>query len=143
MTVRCELCDDSLGEIIAKTDKLRVVLVEDRHYPGFCRVIWNDHVREMTDLDAVDRNAFMQAVWCVESAVRSVMRPHKINLASLGNMVPHLHWHIIPRYVDDTHFPNPIWAVAKPGQPEDDARLSALRALLPQLRQSIVSSFPL
>jgi diadenosine tetraphosphate (Ap4A) HIT family hydrolase len=39
------------------------------------------------------------------------MQPDKINLASLGNVVPHLHWHVIPRFVDDPHFPNPVWGV--------------------------------
>jgi diadenosine tetraphosphate (Ap4A) HIT family hydrolase len=41
------------------------------------------------------------------------LQPDKINLASLGNMVPHLHWHVVPRWRDDSHFPAPIWAAAK------------------------------
>jgi diadenosine tetraphosphate (Ap4A) HIT family hydrolase len=40
-----------------------------------------------------------------------VMHPDKINLASLGNMTPHLHWHVIPRFKQDKHFPQPIWGV--------------------------------
>lgn len=39
------------------------------------------------------------------------MHPDKINLAEFGNMVPHLHWHIIPRYTDDSHFPESIWGL--------------------------------
>jgi len=106
--MRCELCSVA-GEVIVHTADWRVVLVNEPHYPGFCRVIWNDHVKEMTDLSGPQRNSLMSAVWQVEAAVREVMQPHKINLASLGNVVPHLHWHIIPRYTDDLHFPNPIW----------------------------------
>jgi diadenosine tetraphosphate (Ap4A) HIT family hydrolase len=104
----CELCDQP-GDVIVQNPDWRVVLVNDTHYPGFCRVIWNQHVKEMTDLSADQRNRFMEAVWQVETAVREVMQPHKVNLASLGNVVPHLHWHVIPRYIDDMHFPNPIW----------------------------------
>ena len=44
-----------------------------------------------------------------EAALRKVMAPDKVNLASLGNVVPHLHWHVIPRFADDPHFPNPVW----------------------------------
>jgi diadenosine tetraphosphate (Ap4A) HIT family hydrolase len=109
----CELCEVDGGELIVKTDKLRVVLVDDANYPGFCRVIWNAHAKEMTDLSVEDRSAIMQAVCKTEQAIRDVMAPQKINLASLGNMVPHLHWHVIPRYTDDLHFPDPIWASEK------------------------------
>jgi diadenosine tetraphosphate (Ap4A) HIT family hydrolase len=45
----------------------------------------------------------------VEQVLREVMQPDKINLASLGNMTPHLHWHVIPRFKSDKHFPQPIW----------------------------------
>ena len=104
----CELCQQQ-GDVITEAADWRVVLVNDAHYPGFCRVIWNHHVKEMTDLSATQRNTLMGVVWQVEAAIRSVMQPHKINVASLGNVVPHLHWHVIPRYADDMHFPNPIW----------------------------------
>ena len=90
-----------------------MVLVDDAHYPGFCRVIWNAHVQEMTDLPAADRTLLMDAVWQVESALRETMAPDKINLASLGNMTPHLHWHVIPRFADDAHFPAPVWVQAQ------------------------------
>jgi diadenosine tetraphosphate (Ap4A) HIT family hydrolase len=109
----CELCDSDGGKVICKNDFLRVVLVEDADYPGFCRVICNDHIKEMTDLEIPQRSQLMMTVCQVEQAIREVMQPDKINLASLGNMTPHLHWHVIPRYRDDKHFPLPIWGVAQ------------------------------
>ena len=137
MTQVCELCEVDGGELIVKTAQLRVVLIDDANYPGFCRVIWNVHVKEMTDLAISDRSSLMQAVCKVEQAVRDVMQPHKINLASLGNMVPHLHWHVIPRYLDDAHFPNPIWASTD----KSSQSLDAKRALLPELRLHIQRMF--
>ncbi|MBC3880997.1 HIT family protein [Undibacterium sp. LX40W] len=137
MTQVCELCTVDGGEVIVNTTQLRVVLIDDANYPGFCRVIWNAHAKEMTDLPISDRSSLMQAVCKVEQAVRDVMQPHKINLASLGNMVPHLHWHVIPRYLDDAHFPNPIWANADRSSLDIDAK----RALLPTLRAQIQSMF--
>lgn len=93
--------------------RLRVILADDAAYPGCCRVIWTAHVREMTDLDPRDRTALMDAVWTVEGALRALLDPLKINLASLGNQVPHLHWHVIPRFADDAHFPDAVWAGAR------------------------------
>lgn len=137
MTIACELCAAAGGELLHATERWRVVLVDDANYPGFCRVIWNAHVKEMTDLSVPERNELMAAVWIVEQAVRDVMAPHKINLASFGNMVPHMHWHIIPRYEEDAHFPNPVWAAARAILP-DTSTLSARRALLPALRLELL-----
>ena len=133
----CELCEQHGGEIIHRGAQWRVVLVDDPDYPGFCRVIWNDHLQEMTDLPVAERALLMDAVWQVESAVREVMHPDKINLASFGNMVPHLHWHIIPRYVQDAHFPAPVWAAVQRASAAAD--LAQRRALLPALRAALVS----
>ena len=72
-------------------------------------MILSQHVREMTDLSVDDQMRLMRVVFATESAVRTSYRPDKINLASFGNVVPHLHWHIIPRWQDDRHFPEPVW----------------------------------
>lgn len=89
----------------------RVVRVDEPDYPGFCRVILKRHAREMTDLDEAERAGLMAVVYAVEEAIRATMRPDKMNLASLGNMTPHVHWHVVPRFRDDRHYPTPIWAV--------------------------------
>ncbi|WP_239287391.1 HIT family protein [Candidatus Nitrotoga sp. 1052] len=127
--MNCELCKTTSETLLWRGELCRVVLIEDADYPGFCRVIWNRHVKEMTDLNDGERHAFMDAVFAVESALREVMQPDKINLASLGNLTPHLHWHIIPRYALDKHFPNPVWGTPQragfPKPPLDwQARLS-------------------
>lgn len=135
MTAACELCAGSGGEELYRDAQLRVVLVDDAQYPGFCRVIWHAHVKEMTDLAPAERSALMQMVMKVEAALREAMNPDKINLASLGNMTPHLHWHVIPRFGDDAHFPAPVWANAQRATDaavvaSRTAQLSALRAAL-------------
>lgn len=107
----CELCRDAGATVIWRNSLCRVILVDEPGYPGFCRVIWNAHVREMSDLAAADRAHCMAVVFGVEQALRKLMRPDKINIASLGNMVAHVHWHVIPRFRDDPHFPQPIWGV--------------------------------
>lgn len=109
----CVLCDSAGENVLWRADQCRVIRVDDPHYPGFCRVIWHQHVREMTDLSPDDRAFLMRIVFAVESAVRQCCSPDKVNLASFGNMVPHVHWHIIPRWVDDRHFPEPIWGTVR------------------------------
>jgi diadenosine tetraphosphate (Ap4A) HIT family hydrolase len=148
MTVDCDLCRllagfdaaasafAAPGPLVWRDDRLAVILVDEPGYPGYARVVWHGHVREMTDLSPQDRDHVMQAVWAVEQAQRETMSPHKVNVASFGNMTPHVHWHVIPRYTDDAHFPNPTWG-AKQREP-DAASVASREALLPQLRAAIV-----
>ena len=53
----------------------------------------------------------MEVVCAVEQALIAALQPTKINLAALGNAVPHLHWHVIARFEADSHFPQPVWGV--------------------------------
>ncbi len=124
----CPFCLSAGGEIVWQDGLCRVIRAggpEGEAFPGFCRVVWRDHVAEMTDLDPAGRRHAMNVVFAVESALRALVAPDKINLAALGNMVPHLHWHVIPRWRDDSHFPAPIWADVDP------ARKSAVAARRP------------
>lgn len=132
----CKLLAAPGNALIWADDRVSVIAVDEPEYPGFTRVLWNAHVKEMTDLPPADRTHIMNVVWAVESAQRAVFAPEKINLASFGNMTPHVHWHVIPRYRDDAHFPNPTWAVAERTSPVEV--LAARRALLPALHAAIV-----
>ena len=94
----CPLCRRSDETLLWQDEQCRVIAAPQPGYPGFCRVIWHAHVREMSDLSAAQRARLMAVVWAVEEALRQTLNPIKINLASLGNQVPHLHWHVIPRF---------------------------------------------
>jgi diadenosine tetraphosphate (Ap4A) HIT family hydrolase len=131
----CVFCDSEGGAVLWRDASMRVVLADEAGYPGFCRVIWNAHVAEFSDLDADSRLHMMETVAAVERAVRRVMKPGKINLASLGNQVPHLHWHVIPRYADDAHFPKPIWA--SPERDVAEVRIHERQALARGLHDAV------
>jgi diadenosine tetraphosphate (Ap4A) HIT family hydrolase len=94
-------------------DRFRVVLVHDTGFEGWCRVIWNEHVAEFTDLPPTDRQAVFDAAMAVEEALRAEIRPAKINIAALATAMPHLHVHVIPRFPDDPTFPDPVWLPAR------------------------------
>ena len=122
----CVLCGAPGGEVVWESALCRVVMVDDADYPGYCRIILHRHLREMTDLPEKERTQLMNVVFAVERAVRCLYQPDKINLASLGNMTPHVHWHLIPRWRDDRHFPFPVWAApqraSSPGRRLVDGR---------------------
>ncbi len=119
----CELCAGAGGAIVWRDALCRVVRAQEPDYPGFCRVILARHAREMTDLAPAERARMMEVVFAVEEAVRETMRPDKVNVASLGNMTPHVHWHVVPRFRDDPHFPGAVWAA-----PQRPARVAPERA---------------
>lgn len=128
----CELCDESGGEVLWRDEWCHVVLADEPDYPGFCRVIWGGHVKEMTDLPQAMQEHMMQVVFATERAVRQVLSPDKVNLASLGNVTPHLHWHVIPRFASDRHFPNPVW-----GSPRREPQPMPLANLADKLRNAL------
>jgi len=129
----CEFCHSPGGVVLWQNDFCRVVRVDEPDYPGFCRVILGRHATEMAELEAGERDRLMAVVFAVESAIRETMKADKMNLASLGNQTPHVHWHVVPRFRDDRHFPGPIWAVPKrerAAHPERERRAEGVAAAI-------------
>ena len=95
----------------------------------------------MTDLLPEERQQVMNVVFSVERVLRAVLQPTKINLASFGNLVPHLHWHVIPRYADDAHFPSPVWGQQQrdPSTASLQVRSERLPALRAKMRQRLAT----
>jgi len=107
----CPLCDIKNENIIYKDDFLRVILVDE--IPGFVRVIVNKHIKEFSELsdeEAINLTLFIKKL---EKGILKALNPDKINIVSLGNMVPHLHIHIIPRYVNDPWWPGSTFCEKK------------------------------
>ena len=134
----CPLCEGEGGALVARTDRLRVIRAAEPGFPGFYRVVWADHVAEFSDLAPADRQHCMDAVVLVEEAVRRHLRPDKINLAALGNVVPHLHWHVIARYRWDERFPGAVWAAPQRTAPAE--QLAAIEAALPAVDRHIAAA---
>ena len=135
--VDCIFCKDDGGEVLWRDDRCRIVLAAEPDFRGFCRVVWHAHVKEMTDLSEADRARLMNAVFATESALRRLLEPDKINLASLGNLTPHLHWHVIPRYRTDSRFPDPVWnPPRRASSPATSVDTHALKAMLHRMLDS-------
>ena len=106
----CVLCAKQNYPTVWADGFCRVILINDQNYPGYCRVDLISHKKEMSDLFDEEKLKLMRVVFKLESLINIFLKPDKINLASLGNIIPHVHWHVIPRFKEDRHFPKSIWS---------------------------------
>ena len=136
--VSCPLCADTGGVLVFQGARFRVIRADESGFPAFYRVVWTEHVAEFSDLGPDGRSLCMAVVGAVELALREQVQPTKINLAALGNMVPHLHWHVIARFDWDSHFPAPVWAVAV--RPQNAEALALVAARLTHTDSAIKSA---
>ena len=108
-------------------------------FPAFYRLIHQEHHPEWSDLPTSQREQGMEMLTCIERLMRQHLRPTKMNLAALGNVVPHLHWHVIGRFDWDTHYPHPVWGTAS--RTADEAKVQAIQAKLPSLEADLRQQF--
>lgn len=106
----CPLCQGNHEHVLFKNEDIRIIHTQENPLvPGFCRVILNEHQAEMSDLSQESQQMLMHWVFKLEHAMRAVLKPTKMNLASFGTMVPHVHWHVIARFENDAYFPCLSW----------------------------------
>ncbi len=79
-------------------------LFKEQSHPGRCVVAYKDHVNELFELSEDDRNAFMADVCKVAGAIQTVFSPTKINYGAYSDKLPHLHFHLVPKYEDGFGF---------------------------------------
>lgn len=137
----CPLCLPKLNGLLIALPDCHIIDAQDADYPGFTRIIWHQHVREMTDLSNTDQAKLMARVFMVEQVMRDTLNPDKINLACLGNQVPHIHWHVIPRWRDDRAFPGSVWTPQTDSQAAI-ARRQVVRSRLADYHQALVQRLP-
>jgi diadenosine tetraphosphate (Ap4A) HIT family hydrolase len=135
----CPLCEGAGGAVVFSGPRFRVIRADEPGFPAFYRVVWNDHVTEFSDLPPGERLECIEAAVQVEAVLRQHLGPVKVNLATLGNAVPHLHWHVIARFAWDTHFPGSVWAPAQREAPAD--AIAAIEALRPALEADLSRRF--
>lgn len=135
----CTLCETDGGRLIWRGAEFRLIRADDAMLPAFYRVVWNAHVAEFSDLSALQRLTCLDAVALAEQSLRETLAPDKINLASLGNVVPHLHWHVIARWRWDAYWPQSVWSAAQ--RPASEAMLASLSARLPEVDAVLQRAF--
>lgn len=108
--MNCPLCQLNPKDVIWENASFAVIDARQNDIPGYVRLVAKQHLAEMTDFSLSDQKKIWELLSCIEKVMRQTMHPQKVNLAEFGNMVPHLHWHIIPRYKQDAWFPESVWA---------------------------------
>ncbi len=119
----CPMCRKWVDDVdlrIIELEQCHVTLNRDQFFPGYCFVFSKEHITELFHLDAARRHAIIDEVSRVAEALGEVFRPTKVNYELLGNMVPHMHWHVVPRFESDPLWPKPIWS-----EPHDEVILTA------------------
>jgi diadenosine tetraphosphate (Ap4A) HIT family hydrolase len=102
------MCPDSNGEdVVAELASGRVHLQNDADYRGYCILVFRRHAVEIHDLTEAERAAWIGDISTMGAALAEVCSPPKLNVSMLGNMVPHLHCHIMPRYPSDPDWGHP------------------------------------
>jgi len=115
----CRRWEDDHDLRIAELQHSYVILNRDQYFPGYTLLFTRAHVTELFHLDRLVRGELIEEVSRVAASLQSAFRPDKINYELLGNMVPHMHWHLVPRFATDALWPRPIWA-----EPHTENRLS-------------------
>jgi diadenosine tetraphosphate (Ap4A) HIT family hydrolase len=112
----CTVCDvfrtgsiPSRYEPIFEFSESVAVLAPDQTYRGRCELWLKRHATELHQLPRDLRDSFIHSLAILSEVIQEVMKARKINYELLGNTVPHLHWHVIPRYLDDPLPHRPIW----------------------------------
>jgi diadenosine tetraphosphate (Ap4A) HIT family hydrolase len=110
----CVMCGKYGGAgplLIAELGTSRAFLHEDQFFPGYVLLVLRRHATELYQLEAGERAAHLEEVSRVAEAVARVFRPVKMNYELLGNQMPHIHWHLVPRLPTDPDLLSPIWRV--------------------------------
>lgn len=115
MTVpTCKACAKTwprADHLIVDLDLSIAYLHEDQFFPGWTVVVFKRHATELFHLASTERSQFMEEVSLVANLLAMVFNAVKMNYELLGNQLPHIHWHIIPRCTDDPAPLDPVWLV--------------------------------
>lgn len=110
-----------------------LLLMDDARFPWVILVPRIAGARELIDLDEGDQRLLLGEIDRVARALEAMLRPDKLNIAALGNVVPQLHVHVIARFTGDAAWPNPVWGRGERvvyGERERAAQIAALRTAL-------------
>lgn len=136
----CVMCDKyGAGGplLVAELETARAFLHEDQFFPGYVLLVLRRHATELYELEVGERRAHLEEVSRVAQALARAFRPVKMNYELLGNQVPHIHWHLVPRLPTDPDLRAPIWRVDHQPAPLPPA---AARERIEHIRRALAAS---
>jgi diadenosine tetraphosphate (Ap4A) HIT family hydrolase len=128
-------------DLVASLSVSSLYLTTNQTYRGHCQLVFDPrHVARLDQLTAAEWTAFSTDLHRATHAIVGITGPDHVNVESLGNVVPHLHWHIVPRYVGDARWGLPIWVTPSSAMPDTRLEPGDRRALLDALRAALSAS---
>ena len=125
-------------DLVKQLSVSSLYLTKNQTYRGQCQLIFDSrHVARADQLSHPEWTSLAADLFTAQQAVSRVVKPDHINVESLGNVVPHLHWHIIPRYVGDPMWGAPVWQVPLDSMPDTRLPEEERAALIAQLQKAI------
>jgi diadenosine tetraphosphate (Ap4A) HIT family hydrolase len=134
----CPLCEraDLLKRgaypyLISEFQHSWLLLGEHQFFPGYCVLLSKLHYREMSEVAEPDGSELFRELMTSSRAIEKTFAPSKMNLCSLGNVVPHLHWHLFPRFESDPGFKwlrMHLFEGARVGPSERDTLIARIRS---------------
>lgn len=115
--------------VIYETNTLKIE-VESSEIP-WLKIFTQDAYKEMSDVPKEIRLEICNILDVIEIEMISYFKPKKINIASFGNYMPHVHWHIMARFKEDSYFPEPMWGTK---QRTSNLTLPSFEAFCTQLK---------
>lgn len=109
------------------------VLGHWQFYHGYCVLISRRHASELSQLDELERRAVLDEMCTLAHAIELAFRPRKLNYELLGNQVPHLHWHLFPRYESDAEHLKPAWIALDRAERDGAERQRLITGPMPRL----------
>jgi diadenosine tetraphosphate (Ap4A) HIT family hydrolase len=125
--IHSQLTDDCI--VLGRLPLCHLLLMNDSQYPWFILVPARPDIREIYQLENVDRRQLLDESCRLSEFLMEAYEGDKLNVAALGNQVPQLHLHHIVRYATDAAWPAPIWGKHRP-KAYSPAALEETRTLL-------------
>ena len=141
--VACPLCaprpaSNEHWDLVAALSASSLYLVKNQTYRGQCQLVFDRrHAARIDELTDGEYEAFGRDLFAAQNAVVRTVRPDHVNIESLGNVVPHLHWHIVPRYVGDARWGMPIWTTPLDAMPDHRLDSGDREALVATIRGAL------
>jgi diadenosine tetraphosphate (Ap4A) HIT family hydrolase len=125
-------------DLVARLTASSWYLPHNQTYRGHGVLVFDlRHATRLDELTAAEWQAYSADLHKVATASVAVCKPDHLNVESLGNVMPHLHWHVVPRYKNDGRWGQPIWAPDVNAQPEHRLASRERAALLAALRAAL------
>ena len=106
----------------------QIRLIDNSNYPWLILVPMKNNIIEITDFEQTDYDLFNSEIRKVAKILQNEFKPDKLNIATIGNVVPQMHVHIIARFKNDTLFPKTVWG--SKFLPYDEESLKAIKDIL-------------